>query len=35
MTLQGRTYTIVGVTPPEFFGTQPGRSVDVTVPLAA
>jgi predicted permease len=30
-----RAFTIVGVTPPEFFGTQPGRDVDVTVPLAA
>ena len=33
--LQGRTFTIVGVTPPEFFGTQPGRAVDVTTPLGA
>ena len=33
--LQGRPFTIVGVTPPEFFGTQPGRHVDVTVPLDA
>jgi predicted permease len=31
--LQGRSFTIVGVTPPEFFGTQPGRYIDVTVPL--
>jgi predicted permease len=35
ITLQGRSFTIVGVTPPEFFGTQPGRHVDVTTPLAA
>ena len=33
--MQGRSFTIVGVTPPEFFGTQPGRHVDVTAPLAA
>ena len=32
---QGRSFTVVGVTPPEFFGTQPGRYVDVTVPLGA
>ncbi len=31
--MQGRSFTIVGVTPPEFFGTQPGRFVDVTAPL--
>jgi predicted permease len=33
--MQGRSFTIVGVTPPGFFGTQPGRHVDVTAPLAA
>ena len=33
--LQGRAFTVVGVTPPGFFGTQPGRSVDVTTPLRA
>jgi predicted permease len=33
--MQGRSFTIVGVTPPEFFGTQPGRYIDVTAPLAA
>jgi predicted permease len=26
-------FTIIGVTPPEFFGLQPGQSVDVSVPL--
>jgi len=26
-------FTVVGVTPPEFFGLQPGRPVDVSVPL--
>jgi predicted permease len=31
--MQGRSFTIVGVTPPEFYGTQPGRYVDVTAPL--
>ena len=33
--VQGRAFTIVGVTPPGFFGTQPGRHVDVTTPLEA
>jgi predicted permease len=33
--IQGRSFTIVGVTPSEFFGTQPGRHIDVTTPLAA
>jgi predicted permease len=33
--MQGRSFTIVGITPPEFFGTQPGRHIDVTAPLAA
>ena len=33
--MQGRSFTIVGVTSPEFFGTQPGRHIDVTAPLAA
>ncbi|HEY7500513.1 MAG TPA: ABC transporter permease, partial [Vicinamibacterales bacterium] len=33
--MQGRSFTIVGVTAKEFFGTQPGRDVDVTAPLAA
>ncbi len=33
--VQGRSFTIVGVTPAGFFGTQPGRYVDVTAPLAA
>jgi predicted permease len=32
--IQERTFTIVGVTPREFYGTQPGRDVDVTMPLA-
>ena len=33
--MQGRSFMIVGVTPPEFFGTQPGRYIDVTAPLGA
>jgi predicted permease len=33
--MHGRSFTIVGVTPPEFFGTQPGRQIDVTSPLEA
>ena len=32
--VNGRPFTIVGVTASGFFGTQPGRAVDVTVPLA-
>jgi predicted permease len=35
LALQGRAFTIVGVTPAGFFGTQPGRHVDVTIPLGA
>ncbi len=31
---EDRTYTIVGVTPPEFLGLQPGFAVDVTFPVA-
>jgi predicted permease len=27
-------FTIVGVTPPEFFGVQPGEQVDVSVPIS-
>ena len=33
--LDGATFTIVGVTPPEFFGAEVGRTFDVAVPLAA
>jgi predicted permease len=33
ITLNGSPFTIIGVTPPEFFGLQPGESVDVSVPL--
>jgi predicted permease len=31
--IQGRSFTIVGVTAAGFFGTQPGRYIDVTVPI--
>lgn len=31
--IQGRPFSIIGVTPRDFFGTEPGRAVDVTVPL--
>lgn len=31
--LNGSAFTIIGVTPPEFFGLQPGESVDVLVPI--
>jgi predicted permease len=33
ITVNDVPFTIVGVTPPEFFGVQPGRAVDVWVPL--
>ena len=31
--VNGVPFTIIGVAPPEFFGVQPGRAVDVWVPL--
>jgi predicted permease len=31
--LSGTPFTIVGVTPPEFFGLEVGRSLDISVPL--
>src|SRR5215472_13466312 len=31
--LNGIPFTIIGVTPPRFFGIQPGRSPDITVPM--
>jgi len=34
LTISGTPFTIVGVTPPEFFGLQPGRIADVTVPMS-
>lgn len=33
LTEGGRVHTIVGVTPAEFWGLQPGRQVDVTLPI--
>jgi putative ABC transport system permease protein len=33
--LNGRKFPIVGVTPPEFFGLEPGRRFDVALPLCA
>jgi predicted permease len=32
-TLQDKVFTIVGVTPPRFEGTRPGRDPDITLPL--
>ncbi|HLY63780.1 MAG TPA: ABC transporter permease [Terriglobia bacterium] len=32
--LDGMSFTIVGVTPPEFFGLEPGASPDISVPLS-
>lgn len=33
VTLNGVPFTLVGVTPPEFFGVQPGNSPEIWVPL--
>jgi predicted permease len=33
LSFRDRLYTIVGVTPTEFWGLQPGRQVDVTLPI--
>jgi predicted permease len=35
LALDGVTFTIVGVTPPEFFGMEVGRTFDVAAPLGA
>jgi predicted permease len=32
--ISGIPFTVVGVTPPEFFGLQPGHIADVTVPMS-
>jgi hypothetical protein len=32
--LRGRTVTIVGVTPPAFLGLEPGRTIDISLPLS-
>jgi predicted permease len=31
---EGKTYTIIGITPPAFLGLRPGFAVDVTFPIA-
>src|SRR6267154_588142 len=33
--LNGAPFTIIGVTPPEFFGLERGQSVDVSIPLTS
>jgi predicted permease len=35
MVLDGRSFDVIGVTPPSFFGAEVGRSFDVAVPLCA
>jgi len=35
ITVNGAPFTIVGVSPPEFYGVQPGRAVEVWIPLHA
>ncbi len=35
ITLDGNTFTIVGVTPPEFFGVRVGTTFDVMIPLTS
>jgi putative ABC transport system permease protein len=35
MMLDGRPFEVIGVTPPEFFGTEVGRTFDVALPLCA
>jgi putative ABC transport system permease protein len=35
MTLNGQIFQVIGVTPPEFFGVEVGRSFDVALPLCA
>src|SRR5437667_447349 len=34
LTIQSTVYTIIGVTPPEFFGTTVGESADLYIPLS-
>ena len=33
LTLQNKTFTIIGITPPYYHGTRPGRDPDITVPI--
>ncbi len=35
ITVNGVPFALLGVTPPEFFGVQPGRSVDIYLPLTS
>ncbi len=35
LALMGKPFMIVGVTPPEFYGLEPGRAIEITVPLAS
>jgi len=35
LTLDGRAYEVVGVAPPQFFGVEVGRPLDIAVPLCA
>ncbi len=35
LTLEGHPFEIVGVTPPEFYGVEVGRTFDVSVPICA
>lgn len=35
ITLNGSAFTVIGVTPPEFYGLETGESVDVSIPLAS
>jgi len=35
MTLNGHPFTIVGVTPPKFFGAEVGRQFDLAIPICA
>jgi putative ABC transport system permease protein len=35
LTLDGRPFDILGVTPPQFFGVEVGRTFDVAIPLCA
>ena len=32
--IQGYPFTVIGVAAPEFFGLEPGREIDITVPLS-
>ncbi|PYV03731.1 MAG: hypothetical protein DMG26_08875 [Acidobacteria bacterium] len=34
ITVNGSPFTVLGVTPPEFFGLQPGERIDVSMPLS-